>query len=175
MKDSLLIQRRRGELLFRFITLGVLIFIIRLFYLQVIQYKHFYNKAQSNIHRPSYTPGPRGKIRDRNGKILADYFHAYEIRLVPYKIERNPDILSKLLKMTSRIKLEDIANCLSKAKDPQKSVALYTFIDTFSVKRNNREREREISFLHRIWQSQNELPGVEIKKLPHDHIDILNQ
>lgn len=44
----------------------------RLWFLQVVQHETLVAEAQRNTERPVITPGPRGRILDRNGVVLVD-------------------------------------------------------------------------------------------------------
>jgi len=171
MDDLSVSRRRQGFLLIRFFTIVAIVYTLRLFQMQVIKYKEYARESESNMRKTSFFAAPRGKILDRNGKMLADFFLSYQLVVIPQKIANNPDVLSRLIKMTSRfskshIDLDDVTNKLNSAKNPLNPVPIYTFIDTFSVKQGNKQREEEMSFLHNIWQSKNEYPGIEIEKVP---------
>ncbi|MBN1233536.1 MAG: penicillin-binding protein 2 [Candidatus Coatesbacteria bacterium] len=166
MKDAVEIQKRQGFILIRFFIILVFIYIIKLFYMQVINYKYYYEKAKDNMLKTDYSSAPRGKILDRNNKMLADFFLSYQLVVIPQKITNNPDVLSSIAKMTNRINLDEVAAILNDVKNPLNPVVIYTFIDTFSVKKGNKQRDEEMAFLHKIWQSQNEYPGIEIHKVP---------
>ena len=63
---------------FRMTALGVVVaclfgaLFVRLWYLQVLNSNQFQVAAQHNGVRSLYTPAPRGRILDRNGKVLVD-------------------------------------------------------------------------------------------------------
>lgn len=55
----------------------------RLFVLQVVTSERSRELAQRNWLRPEYVPGPRGRILDRNGKVLAEMIPSFAIAVDP--------------------------------------------------------------------------------------------
>jgi penicillin-binding protein 2 len=61
----------------------VIIFVSRLFYLQIIQYDHWFAQASDNKSNEISIQAPRGIIYDRNGIILAHNIPSYNIVITP--------------------------------------------------------------------------------------------
>jgi len=88
---------------FGIIALLTLLIVFRLAYLQISQHERFSTLAQNN--RIDFFPlAPvRGLIYDRNGEILAQNFRAYNLEILPDKVEDIGKMLneiSKLVKLT---------------------------------------------------------------------------
>ncbi|MDD5070746.1 MAG: penicillin-binding protein 2 [Candidatus Omnitrophica bacterium] len=79
--------------------LFVIVFIVlgcRIFYLQVIRRDFLCNRSQDQYYRLIRLEGSRGKIFDRNGKILAKGLNFYSIFADPKLIENLNDTAQKL-------------------------------------------------------------------------------
>ena len=79
-------ERYRKQLLILTIICFLLI-IGKLFQLQVVSGKRYFRLAEANRIRKIYTPAPRGKIFDRNNRILADSRPAFAISVVPSEMD----------------------------------------------------------------------------------------
>jgi penicillin-binding protein 2 len=82
---------RKQVILFFFFTIGT-IFLLRLFYLQVIDQKYRSLNATNAVRRHIEVP-LRGQIYDRNGKLLVRNEEVYNMYVTPNKI-RNLDTLT---------------------------------------------------------------------------------
>jgi penicillin-binding protein 2 len=71
----------------RLLTLGALVLVVmlglaaRLFYLQIVRGPAYADLAQRNLIRPDPLPAPRGRIFDRQGRLLADNLVTYKLSL----------------------------------------------------------------------------------------------
>lgn len=81
------------------VLLLMLILIVRLAYLQISQYQRFSTSAQDNRIALVPLPPVRGLMRDRNGIILAENFHAYTLQILPERIEDMDAVLNELGKL----------------------------------------------------------------------------
>ena len=90
------VVRNRITILFTIILLLVLILVARLGYLQIHQYQRFSTLAQNNRIDISPLPPIRGLIFDRNGEILADNLKAYNLEILPDKVEDMDSLLREL-------------------------------------------------------------------------------
>lgn len=86
------------------IILGIfLIYLIKLFYIQVISDKYRI-LAESNVRRTLVQYPPRGVIYDRNGKVLVTNEPAYDLMVIPRQV-KNPDTaeLCRLLDIETKV------------------------------------------------------------------------
>ena len=78
----------------RVVTLFVIIFLffvifLRFFYLQVIEYDKFKDRAINKVVRGLPVYAERGLIRDRLGDVIVDNAKVYDLQLVPYDTDEN--------------------------------------------------------------------------------------
>lgn len=78
---------QRGLLLFYFIITVSLIFIIRLFYIQVVKEEYRISPLNNAAVRVNYDYPERGYVFDRNGKLLAANQPSYDIMVIPREIK----------------------------------------------------------------------------------------
>ena len=76
-----------------------LILIGRLFYLQILQGAHFFAMAEKNRTAIHLTMPERGKIYDRNGRILADNHKAFQAVLIKEQTESYQQTLDRFKKL----------------------------------------------------------------------------
>lgn len=114
---------------FRWIALGItlLIFglIARLFQLQVLDSDENQAIARENIVRRTQLATTRGIIRDRSGKVLASSRPAYNVYVVPERIDMTttwPKLVDYLgIGVDERIRLEQHINKLRASDGPRKT------------------------------------------------------
>jgi len=97
----------RITLSFIFILLCLLVIFIKLFYLQIVEYEKYKSRAQKNRIVVHPLIPDRGKILDRNGKLVADNEIYYTLEVVPKNISNIDDTYSKLqtyIKLTNKDK-----------------------------------------------------------------------
>ena len=71
----------------RVIIIGLFVLIaIDLFYVQVIRGKYYHRLSVNNRIRVVSLEGRRGLIKDRNGVILSDNRHAYDVTITPQDV-----------------------------------------------------------------------------------------
>ncbi len=70
--------------------------VMNLFYVQIIKGKYYYNLSKNNRVRIVPLEGMRGKIKDRNGKILADNKIIYNVMVTPQDIKDQEALFSFL-------------------------------------------------------------------------------
>ena len=73
----------RLTLSFVFILLCFLVIFIKLFLLQIVEYEKYKSRAQQNRIVVHPLIPDRGKILDRNGKLIADNDIYYTLEVVP--------------------------------------------------------------------------------------------
>ena len=89
-------KHTRIRLVFLFISLLLLIIIFKVFYIQVFQYKKLNSLASDLWSRNLPIKADRGKILDRNGKVLADNITTTSLYLVPNQIKDKEGTARKL-------------------------------------------------------------------------------
>ncbi|OGX41170.1 MAG: hypothetical protein A3G91_00075 [Omnitrophica WOR_2 bacterium RIFCSPLOWO2_12_FULL_50_9] len=73
----------------RITIVGFFVLIVAdLFYVQAIQGRYFYGLSVNNRIRIVPLDGWRGRIKDRNGKILADNRLSYDVMVTPQDIQK---------------------------------------------------------------------------------------
>jgi stage V sporulation protein D (sporulation-specific penicillin-binding protein) len=90
---------RRVNLVFLGFTFIYLIFVVRLFFVQVIFNNHYIAKAESQRSHSSVIEGKRGDILDVNGNLLATTQLSYLLFAEPYHIEDSVKLLDALKKV----------------------------------------------------------------------------
>ena len=128
----------RITLSFIFILLCFLVIFIKLFFLQIVEYEKYKSRAQKNRIVVHPLIPDRGKILDRNGKLVADNGIYYTLEVVPRNISNINDTYSKLqtyIKLTKKDKerfkrLSEIAADFSsipiKIRLTDKEIALFS-------------------------------------------------
>src|SRR5262245_48229970 len=72
------------------------ILVLELFYVQVIRGRYYYNLSMNNRIRVVALEGWRGRIKDRNGRILTDNIVAYNIMITPQDVDNLKDLFTFL-------------------------------------------------------------------------------
>ena len=149
MKDR---QQASRRLIFLRVVV-ILIFIIlisRLGYLQIYKSSRF--KKMSEGYRTSIIPisAPRGKIHDREGKVLVANKLTYSVSVIPAKAKKLQQVL---VKVAAILDLE-ISKLKEKVEDP-------TADKPVIIERNISQKE-----LIRLEEAKSELAGVIIGKTP---------
>ncbi len=96
------------------IVIFVFIFLVacHLFYLQIIRGEAYYNLSVNNSIRIVPMEAPRGRILDRNGVVLADNRHSFNVTVLPQEMEDKDelfDFLSKTLRVEKKKLLQQFA------------------------------------------------------------------
>ena len=90
------IQNKRIKLIFFISLLVFFLVLLKVFYIQVIEYKKL-NKLANELWSRNLTVGAdRGKILDRNGKVIVDNVTTVGLYLVPNQIVNKEDTARKL-------------------------------------------------------------------------------
>ena len=82
------------------VSLVFLIFVVRLFQLQILEGADLRERSQQNSVRTLVLEAPRGQIVDREGRVLAASRPAYRVQVIPNELsepKRTFDALSQLL------------------------------------------------------------------------------
>lgn len=145
-------QRRKFTLIFGVISTA-LIFLARLFYLQVVDTR-WVEEARMIVESKESVAPPRGIIMDRNQKILADNIIAYHLKIYPtdfLRQSKNFDTLSfcKLLKINP----EEFEERMKKALGSEEN-----YLITSNLNKNTFEKNQ-----NKLQQ----IPGLYFKELNH--------
>jgi penicillin-binding protein 2 len=128
--------------------MGVLV--IRLWVLQVIKGDEFRRRSETNRMDMKTIPGLRGKILDRDGRLLAGNRPAFDLAVIPRSV---PDLDKTLSELTERTGLEPSwAHTQIQRGNPFKPI----------VVQKNLSRPAMAYVMERRWQ----LPGVVIQVNP---------
>ena len=99
MSDSLSDTRivRRGiRLAFAVVVLMTGILLVRLGYVQIFQHQHFSTLARDNHIQFAPLAPVRGLIHDRNGEVLAQNIHSYNLEILPERVRDMGRLLKQL-------------------------------------------------------------------------------
>ena len=84
----------------RIIIVGLFVLIVAgLFYVQVIRGQYFFHLSANNRIRIVPLEGWRGRIKDRNGKVLADRRVAYNVMVAPQDLHDRQELFRFLAKV----------------------------------------------------------------------------
>jgi len=130
------------------ILLGVLI--ARLFFLQVIDHKHYTTLSEENSLDILPIAPIRGLIYDRNGVLLAQNVPSFSLQIIP---ERSKDINETLLELRKLITISDDE------------------IKRFNILKKKRRRFEGITLRYRLNQTERAKIAVNLDRLPGVKID----
>ncbi|MBR5370280.1 MAG: stage V sporulation protein D [Bacilli bacterium] len=94
---------KRIKIIFLICLIPLLLIIIKVFYIQIFDYKRLKKSANDLWSRNLNIEGDRGKILDRNGVVLADNLTTTSLVLIPNQIidkEKTTKELSKILNVS---------------------------------------------------------------------------
>jgi penicillin-binding protein 2 len=80
------------------ITISSFIFLVacHLFYLQILKGSAYYSLSINNSIRVVPVEAPRGRILDRNGVVLADNRHSFDVTIVPQELDDKDEVFDFL-------------------------------------------------------------------------------
>lgn len=87
---------KKIKLIFIFMLIFLILVIIRVFYIQVFEYKKLNKLAGDLWSRNLEIEADRGRILDRNGKVLADNLTTSSLVLVPNQIKNKEKVTKEL-------------------------------------------------------------------------------
>lgn len=135
----------------RIIILILFVFIlVGLFYLQIINGSYYYQLSKNNRIRVVPLEGWRGRIKDCNGKVLADNQIAYNIMIIPQELNDLQNVFAFLSKTLEVEKEALIKKYRNKKLTPFAPVIIA----------ENVSREKAIV----VEENKHRLPGVLIDK-----------
>ena len=114
------------------VLFSFLLFLFRLWDLQVIRGAEFKKTDERNRLRVLNIPAPRGIIYDRNNKPLVKNIPSFDVTVVKEDIPKDPDTLTKLGRLIG-LSLDDINKRLRGRSSPFKPVTLKEDISTEEV------------------------------------------
>lgn len=132
------------------VFLSLLLF-IRLFYLQVIEFKRYETLSLKNQISVIPIAPPRGIILDRNGVVLAENIPVYVLELIPEHIKNMADTLKRLSALIPSISKEDKAQFFRAYKQNRSFMPI-------PLKLKLNQEEVALFATH-----QHQFPGVSIK------------
>lgn len=91
---------RNCKILFYLFSIILFLFILRLYYLQVVKVTYYQKISEKNCIRPLPLIAPRGLICDRNGKTLVSNFPSYTLLIVPGQIKSIQNTVNQLALVT---------------------------------------------------------------------------
>ena len=105
-------------ILIRFVILTAFIFLLGTFsFVQVVQHDRYVDLSQGNRIRRVWIAAPRGKILDRNGKVLVDNRPSFDVSL-DYKALKESSKPVEYLSGVLNLSAEEIQNRLEKYRGP---------------------------------------------------------
>ena len=112
-------QNNRIKYILLFSILFFLLIVIKIFYIQVIEYNKLNKLANELWSRNLIVASDRGKILDRNGKIIVDNITTVGLYVVPNQIE-NKDKVSKDLSKILNISYNEMYKHINKKTSIEK-------------------------------------------------------
>ena len=103
----------RIRYIFLFVIIILILIIFKVFYTEVISYKKLKNLSDDLYSRKLPIKADRGKIVDRNGKVLADNITTTSLVLVPRQIKDKEKVAKRLSEILSS-SYEDMLKHVSK-------------------------------------------------------------
>jgi len=100
------------------IAIGFAILFTRLWFMQIVSGNEYQKKAEGNRIREISIEAPRGRILDRNGKVLVKNRDALTISVVPAELkDQKKEVIGRLSKLLGMGEKE-IAYKIEKAQAP---------------------------------------------------------
>jgi penicillin-binding protein 2 len=145
--------QRRIAVLGIVIAIGFAILFTRLWFMQIVSGNEYQKKAEGNRIREISIEAPRGRILDRNGKVLVKNRDALTISVVPAELkDQKKEVIGRLSKLLGMGEKE-IAYKIEKAQAPNRRAVLI-------------ESDVGEEILTYVREHQEEFPGVVAGKSP---------
>ena len=113
------IQNKRIKYVLLIMCLVLLIVLFRVFWVQVIEYKKLNNLANDLWSRNLPVQADRGRILDRNGKVIADNITTASLILIPNQIE-DKELVAKTLSKILGVSYEEMYKHVNKKTSIEK-------------------------------------------------------
>jgi len=107
------VENNRIKFIFLMVVVMFIVIIIRIFYIQVIEYKKLNTLAESLWSRNLPVQADRGNILDRNGKIIAGNETTSTLILIPVQI-KDKELVAKSLAEILEVDYEEMYRHVSK-------------------------------------------------------------
>src|SRR3954454_17699991 len=136
------------------VMVGVIFF--RLWYLQVLSGNHYLAQANSNRVRDIVRQAPRGRIVDRNGRVLVDNRSGYAVVMNPAKLPKDPDQKRQTFGALARVLGEDERGLIHDVNKQFKAVPFSNAVIKDDV------TQPEYAY---ILEHQDDFPGVSVEQM----------
>ncbi len=140
--------KRRLRIVSYFLLTVLTVFVVRLYFLQVMSGELYAQMAQANITRTRSISAPRGDIYDRNGKLLVKSIPVIAVAVEPHVLLKNDHVIRELSRSLD-IPYREITKKLEESNIP--------YVDRVILK-------QDIDYPTMIYLKENSasLPGVEV-------------
>ncbi len=125
-RNSFLVNRNIYALIL-FFVLVLIVYILRLYYLQIINGEFFREQSEHNRTRIEDIPAPRGLIYDHNGRLLVENRPAYNVFAVPEEVELERAV--KAIANLCHLSVDDTARIIKKSKNRPRFKPIKIFSD----------------------------------------------
>ena len=150
-------QRRERTLSILVVGIFALV-LLRLFTLQVLQGSKYRELSEENRIRVEVLTAPRGEIRDRKGRLLADCVPSFTVTLDPFDkvYTRDPARLDSTLQALAPILGVDAASLRDKIRKERK-------VSFLPIRLRRNVEKRSVAF---VSEHLDRLPGVQVESGP---------
>src|SRR4051795_2907860 len=136
------------------VMFGVIFF--RLWYLQVLSGNHYLAQANSNRVRDIVRQAPRGRIVDRNGRVLVDNRSGYAVVMNPAKLPKDSDQRRQTFGALARVLGENERSLIHDVNKQFKAVPFSNAVIKDDV------TQPEYAY---ILEHQDDFPGVSVEQM----------
>jgi penicillin-binding protein 2 len=146
------------------VMFGIVFF--RLWYLQVLSGDEYLAEANTNRVRDIVKQAPRGRIVDRNGRVLVDNRSGYAVVVNPAKVAEDPEVKRKTYEALARVIGEKPDKLIHEVNKQFQAVPFSNAIVTDDVTR---------PVYSYILEHKEDFPGIDVEQVffrvyPHEEI-----
>ncbi len=87
---------KRSKIIYYLFFVVLFVFVLRLYYLQVVKVAYYKKISEKNCIRPVSLISPRGMISDRDGRIMVSNFPSYTLLIMPGEVENLEKTINQL-------------------------------------------------------------------------------
>jgi len=116
--------QRRVAILGLILLVGFIVLFSRLWFMQIVSGNDYRKKAEGNRIREISIEAPRGKILDRNGKVMVENRPALTISVIPAEMGDQRQVVIQRLSRLLGMGAKDIANKIEKSQAPNQRAVL---------------------------------------------------